>query len=198
MLITEEQLKKIFPNAKADKVKTYASAFNSELGKYGFQINKKRLAAFLGQIGVESGELRYDKELRSKWNTLDPKDNSQPTGNAYDGRKATLGNYVVGDGPKFIGRGIIQITGRYNYNRYGTKLNLPLLDKPELAEDPVVATRIAAEYWNDRNLHSQADAWNLTKITQSVNGAAKLHHDQRVAYSERALKVLNEGVENVA
>ena len=163
MQITEEQLKKIFPNAKADRIKTYTAAFNAVLPKYGF-INWKRWAAFLGQIGVESGELKYEEELRSKYNTLDPADKSQPTGNAYDGRKATLGNYVPGDGPKYIGRGILQITGRANYNRYGTKLNLNLIEYPALAKDPVVATRIACEYFLDRNIHSHADAWNITKI----------------------------------
>lgn len=197
-VITEEQLKKIFPNAKADKVKTYTAAFNSVLPQYGLHLNKKRVAAFLGQIGVESGELKYDVELRSKYNTLDPKDTTQPTGNAYEGRKATLGNYVSGDGPKYIGRGILQITGRYNYNRYGAKLNLPLVDKPELAADPIVATKIACEYWNDRNLSSHADAWNLDKCTELVNGTAKLHNKERKEYSEKALKVLSEGETNVA
>lgn len=196
MLITEEQLKKIFPNAKADKLKVYTAAFNSELPKYGF-MNAKRLAAFLGQIGVESGELKYDKELRSKWNTNDPDDKSQETGNKYEGRKASLGNYVPGDGPKFIGRGIIQITGRYNYTTYGTKLNIKLLDNPELAKDPVVATQIAALFWNDRNLHSHADAWNLSKVTELINGKAKLHLEQRIQYSERALKVLTGDAANV-
>jgi putative chitinase len=197
MQITEIQLMEIFPHAKLDKIKTYTAAFNAVLPKYGFH-NWKRWAAFLGQIGVESGELKYDTELRSKYNTLDPADKSQPTGNAYDGRKATLGNYVPGDGSKYIGRGILQITGRANYNRYGTKLNLPLIDKPELASDPVVATKIACEYFLDRNINSHADAWNLDKVTELVNGTAKLHNKERKEYSNKALAVLTEGDSNVA
>ena len=190
MQITEKQLGDIFPNAKADKVKTYTAAFNAVLPRYNF-INWKRWAAFLGQIGVESGELKYDEELRSKWNTKDPSDKTQPTGNAYEGRKASLGNYVPGDGSKYIGRGILQITGRANYARYGTKLNLPLIDKPELAKDPVIATQIACEYFKDKGIHSHADAWNLDKCTELVNGRAKLHLEQRKLYSIRALQVLN-------
>ena len=190
MQITEKQLGDIFPNAAADKVKVYTAAFNAVLPRYNF-INWKRWAAFLGQIGVESGELKYDEELRSKYNTKDPSDKTQPTGNAYEGRKASLGNYVPGDGSKYIGRGILQITGRANYARYGTKLNLPLVDKPELAKDPVIATQIACEYFKDKGIHSHADAWNLDKCTELVNGRAKLHLEQRKLYSIRALQVLN-------
>ena len=190
MQITEKQLGDIFPNAKADKVKTYTAAFNAVLPRYNF-INWKRWAAFLGQIGVESGELKYDEELRSKYNTKDPSDKTQPTGNAYEGRKASLGNYVPGDGSKYIGRGILQITGRANYARYGTKLNINLVDKPELAKDPVIATQIACEYFKDKGIHSHADAWNLDKCTELVNGRAKLHLEQRKLYSIRALQVLN-------
>ena len=197
MQITEKQLMEIFPHAKLDKVKTYTAAFNAVLPKYGF-INWKRWAAFLGQIGVESGELKYEEELRSKWNTKDPTDKTQPTGNAYEGRKATLGNYVPGDGPKYIGRGILQITGRANYARYGTKLNINLIEYPAMAKDPVIATKIACEYFLDRNLHSHADAWNLDKVTELVNGTAKLHNKERKEYSNRALAVLTAGETNVA
>lgn len=189
MNITEEQLKKIFPNAPADKIKTYTAAFNKYFPKYKM-FTPRRVAAFLGQIAVESGELKYDKELRSKYNTLDPTDKSQPTGNAYEGRKATLGNYVPGDGVRYIGRSILQITGRANYTRYGQKINVDLVKDPELACVPDISVQLALEYFADRNINSHADAWNLTKVTELVNGRAKLHHDKRVEYSNRALEVL--------
>lgn len=188
-IITEEQLKAILPKCK--KPKEWAEIFSKIFPLYNMHINNKRMAAFIGQVAVESGELNILVELPSKYNKKDPKDKDEPTGTLYEGRKATLGNYVPGDGPKFIGRGILQITGRYNYNRYGLKLNIKLLDLPELAADPEVATRLALEYWKDRNINSHADAWNLTRCTELVNGTAKLHHDRRVHYSEAALKILN-------
>ena len=67
MIITEQQLKKIYPNIKADKLKVYTDAFNKVFPAYGID-TPRRIAAFLGQVGVESGELRYDKELGSKYN----------------------------------------------------------------------------------------------------------------------------------
>jgi putative chitinase len=190
-LITEDQLKKIYPNCKPDKIKYYTEAFNKVWPT--FNINTpKRIAAFLGQVAVESGELKYDKELPSKWNKKDPKNPNEPTGTLYEGRK-NLGNTTPGDGPKFIGRGVLQLTGRANYDSYGKKLGIDLIGNPELAATPEVSVKIACQYFKDRSLLKFADDWNLDEVTKRVNGTAKLHHDQRVIYSERALKVLSAG-----
>lgn len=188
MSITPEQLKAIFTKTPKEKIEAYALAFSKEFPSWGLT-TPRRIAAFLGQVGWESGELRYDEELRSKWNTSDPKDPTCPTGNLYENRKA-LGNYVPNDGPKFIGRGIIQLTGRANYTKFGNLVGIDLVKNPERAKEPLVATKIALAYWKDRGLNSHADAWNLDRITELVNGKAKLHLKERVAISEKALKVL--------
>jgi len=187
-LLTEEKLKAIFPKAPPDKIKSYGPVFGKACEEMGFN-TPKRIAALLGQIGVESGELRYDKELPSVYNKKDPKDKNEPTGTLYEGRKL-LGNTQAGDGPKFIGRGVLQLTGRENYTLYGKKLGLDLVSNPELACDPTVSVKIACQYFLDRKLHEAADKWDLDTVTLKVNGKAKLHHDKRVAYSEHALKVL--------
>lgn len=190
--IKEEQLAEIFPKASPAAIKEYTAAFNKYFPQYLLN-TIPRIAAFLGQIGVESGELRWTKELRSKWNTKNPSDPNDPTGSAYEGRKVGLGNYVKGDGPKYIGRGILQVTGRFNVNRIGQKLGLDLLKSPELLEGADVGTRAALEYWKERGINADADAWALTRVTEKVNGKARLHHKERVAYSERARAVLNRG-----
>lgn len=187
-LITEEQLKKIYKNCKPEKVKFYTEAFNKVWPEFGIT-TPERIAAFLGQVGVESGELKYDKELPSKWNKKDPKDTNEPVGTLYEGRK-NLGNTQAGDGPKFIGRGVLQLTGRANYADYGKKLGIDLVGNPELAATPEVSVKIACQYFKDRNLLEAADKWDLATVTKKVNGTAMLHHEQRCAYSEAALKVL--------
>lgn len=189
MLITEQQLKKIYPNIKADKLKVYTDAFNKVFPAYDIN-TPRRIAAFLGQVGVESGELRYDKELASKYNKKDPSNPYESVGTLYEGRK-NLGNTQSGDGPKFIGRGILQLTGRANYTSMSKKIGIDLVNNPELACEPEVSTKIACEYFKERNLLTLADDWNLEEVTRKVNGNAKLHHDLRVQYSERALKVLS-------
>ncbi len=191
-LITEQQLKSIFKKCNVEKIKFYTEAFNKVWPQ--FEINTpKRIAAFLGQVGVESGELKYDKELPSKWNMKDPKDPNEKVGTLYEGRR-TLGNIMPGDGPRFIGRGILQLTGRANYTDYSRKLKIDLVTNPDLAATPEVSVRIACQYFKDRNLLAAADAWDLETVTKKVNGLAMLHHDKRVAYSEVALKVLDNKV----
>lgn len=192
-LITVEQLKKIFKNCKDDKAKLYCEAFNKVFPLY--EINTpNRIAGFLGQVAVESGELKYDVELPSKWNKKNPKDTKEPTGTLYEGR-ANLGNKMAGDGPKFIGRGILQLTGRANYETMSKKLGLDLVNSPELAATPEVSTKIACQYFKDRGLLSLCDVWNLDEVTRRVNGNAKLHLKERIEYSERALKVLKDNKE---
>lgn len=188
--LNKNMLKEILPNIKPDKCESYVVAFNAIFPKFDLN-NEKRIAAFLGQIAVESGELRYDKELPSKYNKKDPKDASEPIGTLYEGRK-NLGNNQAGDGPKFIGRGILQLTGRANYESMSKKLGVDLIQNPEIACDPHISTMIACQYFKERGLLELADAWDLDKITEKVNGKMKLHHDLRVKYSLRALKVLSE------
>jgi putative chitinase len=188
MIITEQQLKKIYPNCKTDKLKLYTEAFNKICPEFGIA-TPERLACFLGQIAVESGELKYTKELASIYNKKDPKDANEPIGTLYEGRK-TLGNNQKGDGPKFIGRGILQLTGRANYADYGKKLGIDLVNNPELACDPIIATKIACQYFKDRGLIELSDKMDIDTITLKVNGRKKLHLKERTAYSNKALEVL--------
>lgn len=187
--LTQAKLKQIFPNVSPQKCSVYVDAFNTVFPEYSID-TVRRVAAFLGQIAVESGELKYDMELPSKYNKKDPKDVNEPIGTLYEGRK-NLGNNQKGDGPKFIGRGILQLTGRANYENMSKKLGIDLLNNPNLACHPVVSTKIACQYFKERGLLDLADKWNLDLITERVNGKAKLHHDIRVSYSERALKILS-------
>lgn len=188
-MITSDQLKKIFPNATKDKCQLFTDAFNKVFPLYDIN-TPKRISAFLGQIAVESGELRYDLELPSRYNKKNPKDKLEETGTLYEGRK-NLGNTTPGDGPKYIGRGILQLTGRANYESMSKKLGIDLVNNPDLARTPEVSVKIACEYFKERKLLSLADIWDLDKITERVNGKAKLHLQQRIDYSERALKELS-------
>lgn len=91
------------------------------------------------------------------------------SGVAYEGRK-DLGNYCPGDGKKYKGRGLIQITGRGNYDNYGHELGVDLVCHPELALDLIISARILAAYFKDRKINTQCDAKNWTTVRQLVNG----------------------------
>ncbi|ODN71193.1 peptidoglycan-binding protein [Methylobrevis pamukkalensis] len=135
-----------------------------------------RAAHFIAQIAHESDGFSTTEEYAS--------------GAAYEGR-ADLGNTEPGDGKRFKGRGLIQLTGRYNYGVYGALLGLPLLAQPELAADPVISLRIAIAYWQRNTLSPLADADNLVAITKRINGGTNGLADRR-AYLAKAKAALME------
>jgi len=167
--ITKEQLLAIMPNARkvADIYLPLLNRFAKEFG-----INTKlRWCHFLAQIAHESGEFRYTKELAS--------------GSAYEGRK-DLGNVVPGDGVRFKGRGLIQITGRNNYKKYSEYCGVDLTKQPELLEKPFGATRSAFWFFcNYAKLLPYADADDIVTITRRINGGTN-GLDKRKVYLLRA------------
>lgn len=112
MSITAQQLLQIIPNAGA-KAGVFVSALNVAMQRYQI-VGVKRAAAFIAQVGHESGQLRYVKEL---WGPT-------PAQAKYEGR-SDLGNTAAGDGFKYRGRGLIQVTGRANYGECGEALSGP-------------------------------------------------------------------------
>jgi predicted chitinase len=87
----------------------------------------------------------------------------------YEGR-TDLGNVRPGDGARYHGRGYIQLTGRANYDTYGTKLGVPLEKHPDRALDPVVAARVLAEYFRSRDIEKSAKRGDWKEVRRKVNG----------------------------
>ncbi|WP_064577168.1 glycoside hydrolase family 19 protein [Cupriavidus gilardii] len=131
-----------------------------------------RAAAFLAQVGHESGQLRH---LREIWGPT-------PAQRRYEGR-ADLGNTEPGDGKRFMGRGLIQITGRKNYLLCGFALELDLVARPELLEQPVAAAASAAWYWHNHNLNRYADAGDFVGLTHAINGGTNGIADRRALWN---------------
>lgn len=98
----------------------------------------------------------------------------------YDGRR-DLGNTQPGDGYRFRGRGIFQLTGRANYEAYGKRLGLDLLGDPDQAADPQIAVWTATLYWNDHGLSHCADLDGVIAITRYVNGGLNGLSDREAA-----------------
>ena len=176
MPITEQQLLEILPNAGRN-AGVFVSALNTAMGRYGI-VGTLRVAAFIAQVGHESGQLRYVREI---WGPT-----AQQTG--YEGR-ADLGNAVKGDGSKYRGRGLIQITGRANYAACGEALGLDLINNPELLEQPQHAAMSAAWFWSTKGLNTLADQGEFVKITRRINGGLTGQDDRQALY-DKALKVL--------
>lgn len=151
----------------------WAPHINNTLPRYDI-VTAPRLAAYLAQVGHESARLRYVREL---W---DPA--KCPWQGKYEGR-ADLGNTQPGDGHRFLGRGLIQITGRDNYRRCAEALGLPLLTDPALLEQPAHAAESAAWFWQSHGLNELADAGNFRRITLRINGGLNGYADRMALFS---------------
>lgn len=133
-----------------------------------------RGAAFLAQLAHESGECKYLDELSD--------------GSAYEGRH-DLGNTRPGDGKRFKGRGLIQLTGRRNYREAGLALGIDLELHPEEAAKPWIAGRVAAWYWRTHQCNDFADNFDFEGLTRVINGGLNgLAHRQK--FYVRALQAL--------
>ncbi|KAF2406404.1 putative chitinase [Pseudomonas antarctica] len=176
MPITQQQLQQILPNA-GRQAGVFVPALNTAMNRYAI-VGTPRAAAFIAQVGHESGQLLYVREI---WGPT-----AQQAG--YEGR-ADLGNTVKRDGSKYRGRGLIQITGRANYAACAEALGLDLINTPELLELPQNAAMSAAWFWSTNGLNTLADASDFVKITRRINGGVNGLED-RLALWERAKKVL--------
>lgn len=140
-----------------------------------------REAHFLAQICHES----------DGFNTLE----EYASGAAYEGR-TDLGNVIAGDGKRYKGRGLIQLTGRANYKKYGAILGLALEAQPELAVLPENAVLIACEYWKSRHINMFCDKDDLKAVTRRVNGGLN-GLASRATYLRRAEAALGGKQENL-
>ena len=144
----------------------------------------KRQAYFIGQCMHESGGFKQLKEnlnysakgLMATWPSRFPdidtaekyERNPEKIANkVYSGR---MGNTEDGDGAKYIGRGLIQLTGKENYANCGSAIGVDLVANPDLLSTPKYAALSAGWFWNRRGLNALADADDLDTITKRING----------------------------
>lgn len=142
-----------------------------------FQITEPLdVAAFLAQTGHESGGLQWLAEI---WGpTVAQKFYEPPSTKATE-----LGNTQPGDGERFKGRGLIQITGRHNYLLCGMGLNLDLVAHPELLEQPANAAMSAGWFWWNNKLSAIANAGNFITLTRRINGGTSGLVDRQALYA---------------
>jgi len=132
--------------------------------------SRLRIAHFLGQTCEESAGYRTTEEFAS--------------GREYEGRQ-DLGNTHKGDGPRYKGRGLLQLTGRANYADYGKALGVDLVNNPTLAAQPALSLKIACEYWKRHDINADCDRDDAQAVTRKVNGGLNGLSD-RIAFTQKA------------
>lgn len=191
MQITKEQLLAIMPGAR-QRAEKYVAPLNAAMAEFGIT-TKLQVAAFLSQLGHESGQLLYTKELAS--------------GAAYTNR-ADLGNTTstaieiakrngTDPGRFYKGRGLIQTTGYTNYVMAMMQLGIDCVEHPELLEEPLHACRSAAMFWYNNKLNKWADLGDIDGVSDVVNKGRKTKSygdtngwADRLAIYNRAMKIL--------
>ena len=137
-----------------------------------FDINTPmRQAAFLAQVGHESGGLHWTTEI---WGPSLAQRN-------YEDRR-DLGNHLTGDGFKFRGRGLLQTTGRANFKATGQALGVDLIANPELLSEPELASRSAGWYWKTHGCNAFADNEQFVLLTRRINGGVNGLEDRQRLY----------------
>lgn len=174
--ITAALLKTVAPFAPKD-VEKYVPHLQATCEKY--EINTRfRVAMFLAQVAHESDSFKTAEEYAS--------------GAAYEGRK-DLGNTKPGDGRRYKGRGLIQITGRDNYTKCGKALGLDLVNKPEQLKEPAHACTSAGWFWSQKGLNAISDTGSILAATKKINGGQNGLASRQELY-KRALAALKEVV----
>lgn len=177
MILSKEQFSKALRHAtKANIDKFYEPLALKTMPAFQI-ITPNRIAMFLAQVAHESGSLRYVKELAS--------------GAAYDTGKLakSLGNTLQadGDGQKYKGRGLIQLTGHENYKLYSEYSGIHFLENPQLLELPEHASNVSGWFWDTRKLNKLADLGtteSFEKVTRVINGGVNGLADRLVRWSE--------------
>ncbi len=172
--------------------------------KYGIN-TIQRQAAFIGQCGHESNNFKVLEEnlhysakgLMATWPSRFDQataekmaNNPEMIANKVYGGRADLGNTQDGDGAKFHGRGLIQLTGRSNVTVCGDALGQPFSEHPELLLEPQWACMSAGWFWNKRNLNELADNEDWTSITKRINGGT-IGLQDRIDRIHKAMDVLS-------
>jgi putative chitinase len=135
-----------------------------------------RAAAFIAQLAHESVKFAYTKEI---WGPTAAQRAYEPPG-----EKATdLGNTQPGDGLRFCGRGLIQITGRANYQACGKALALDLIANPDLLEQATYAASSAGWFWNAHGLNAYADRGDFLTLTKRINGGTNGLADRQALWA---------------
>lgn len=166
--ISVDAVVKIFPDAPVNNIRSYLPIVLRALAERRLDDPQMILMA-LATIKAETASFAPISEYQSTYNTA-------PGGRPYalyDFRK-DLGNGAKGDGDRYKGRGFIQLTGKHNYKTYSQRLGLGnlLIDRPDSANDPIIASRVLAAFLKDKEamIRNALAAGDLATARKSVNG----------------------------
>lgn len=157
LAVTEARLERLAPSGKPAIIAAIAESFDRLAARYDIT-TRLRICHFLAQAAHESDGFRTLTEY-----------GGPAYFRRYDGRR-DLGNTFPGDGARYHGRGLFQLTGRFNYRRFGALIGIDLEADPDRAMEPAISLAIAFAYWRERDINAAADADDVARVTRLING----------------------------
>ena len=188
------------------QARQYVDPLAAACARFGIN-TPARIAGFLAQCRVESADFTrleenlfyttperirqvFPSRVASMADAARLVRNPKALANCVYAGKIGNGNEASGDGFRFRGRGLKQLTGRANYADAAAGLGRPYLDQPDLVALPDDACLTAAWFWHNAKANILADSSQWDAITRAVNGPGMLKADLRRQYAEQALEVL--------
>ena len=204
MLVSFEQLNEFFEDTDEEIIQQYVEYLNDVMEFYEIN-NKQRIAMFLAQVGHESGGLRTIKEnlnySADRLKVIFPKyfrgvdtapfaKNPEKIANRVYASRMGNGNEASGDGYRYCGRGLIQLTGKSNYQAFAQDMGWTLEDATAWLAEPEGACWSAGWFWDSRELNQWADKGDVLTVTKKINGGT-IGLEDRKSHYEAALEIFS-------
>lgn len=204
MQVTLELLQHMCPKTKRSVLEGYVEPLNTVAEYYEMTHNPARLAGFLAQIGHESGGFNFVKEnlnysAKGLMTTFKKYFPTEDLARQYERKPEKIANRVYanrmgngpeesGDGYKFCGRGLIQLTGKQNYTKFAADLGISIDETVAYLETPNGAVSSAGWFWDNNNLNQYCDKGDFITLTKRINGGTigladrQHHYDEAMKY----------------
>jgi len=204
-MITLDILQQLCPKTKKSVLELYATPVHEVAEYYDMYTNMNRAAGFVAQIAHESGGFNFVKEnlnygAAGLMNTFKKYFPNQEIANQYQRQPEKIANRVYanrmgngdedsGDGYRFCGRGLIQLTGCSNYTKFASDLGISVEDTVAYLETPAGAVSSAGWFWDQNNLNQYCDSGDFVMLTKRINGGTIGIEDRQEKY-KLALQLL--------
>lgn len=196
-MVTIELLKIVCPNTKTSILEQYVGPLSDVCDYYEISHTAERLAAFLAQVSHESGGFNFVKEnlnygAKGLMTTFRKYFPTEALAKQYERKPQMIANRVYanrmgngdeasGDGWKYCGRGLIQLTGKDNYSRFSAALEVTIDEGVAYMETPAGACASAGWFWDNNSLNAYCDRQDFIGLTKRINGgtnglADRQHH----------------------
>jgi len=204
-MITVDLLQQLCPKTKRNVLELYAGPIHEVCEYYDMYDNMNRAAGFVAQIAHESGGFNFVKEnlsygAKGLMGTFKKYFPNEELAKQYERQPEKIANRVYanrmsngdessGDGYRFCGRGLIQLTGRANYTKFAADLGISIEETVAYLETPAGAVSSAGWFWDQNNLNQYCDSNDFVTLTKRINGGTIGLEDRQHHY-HLALKLL--------